>query len=54
MTAIIEYECCVCGKKHRRTFPVEVKTIELEERTMHACKDCDMVTPHAMRLVTEK
>lgn len=51
MNATIEYQCCVCKKEHRRTLPVPVKAIELEKRAMHPCKECAMVTPHALRLL---
>ncbi len=47
---IISYSCCVCGKEHSKTFPVKVKRIEADPRTMAACKACDMVTPHAVRI----
>lgn len=54
MNTVIEFQCCICKKDHRRTLPVAVKTIELEKRAMHACKTCEMVTPHAMKVATEK
>lgn len=50
MSTVIEYACCVCGKQHRQTFPLKVVKLEVAPRSMAACKDCGMMTPHRVKI----